>query len=203
MHRSGSCLRVTPGTSKISPRLASCPGSTRGLDRRLTAAVRCGVRTLHSCGFPATRNSSCVCHMVASAPDGVGRQGTGSFISIRVPRADDVGESDGLDFEEQAAIGDGVRGGCEQDAAVAVGSIDHPADRDAEEVGGDRQFPASGSSDRSRSSLGVGRQEVVGEPVARQARGLCQGPGFFEQVRGTLNDHQLARAAQLGLCPVI
>jgi len=73
-------------------------------------------------------------------------------------------------------------------AVGAVGSVDHPADRDAEEVGGDRPFPAAGSSDRSGGSLGVGRQEVVGEPVARQDRCLCQGPGLFEQVRGTLND---------------
>jgi len=81
--------------------------------------------------------------------------------------------------------------GCDRvkPAAVgAVGSVDNPADRDAEEVGGDRPFPAAGSSDRSGGSLGVGRQEVVGEPVARQDRCLCQGPGLFEQVRGTLND---------------
>ena len=81
--------------------------------------------------------------------------------------------------------------GCDRvkPAAVgAVGSVDYPADRDAEEVGGDRPFPAAGSSDSSGGSLGVGRQEVVGEPVARQDRCLCQGPGLFEQVRGTLND---------------
>ena len=48
-----------------------------------------------------------------------------------------------------------------------------------------------------RLLLGAGRQQIAGEPIAGQDRGLGQGSGLFEQMRGTLDDRQLARAAQL------
>jgi hypothetical protein len=66
-----------------------------------------------------------------------------------------------LDDLRKRRSGSLVWSGCDRvtlAAVVAVGSVDHPADRDAEEVGGNRPFPAAGSSDRSCGSLGVGRR---------------------------------------------
>ncbi len=46
-------------------------------------------------------------------------------------------EMEGLDVEEEATLGYGVEGGREQEAVVAVGGIDCPADGDPPVFGGD------------------------------------------------------------------
>ena len=47
----------------------------------------------------------------------------------------------GLNVQQESAVGDGLQGGFEQDGVVAVRSVDDPADRDPEQVSRDRPLP--------------------------------------------------------------
>ena len=80
-------------------------------------------------------------------------------------------ERSSLDVGEQAAAGDGLQGGLEQDGVASVRAVDDPADRDPEQVSRDRPLPPDLGSVRGVQDSRHGVKVLAGSKV-----GFCLRP---------------------------